>query len=69
MDERRKAVAELNRIIPNYNAQLDETTGKYRENKKALDDYLKSLVHKYEIEGAKTCWPSWPRRHGWPRKS
>ena len=53
MDERRKAVAELNRIIPNYNAQLDETTGKYRENKKALDDYLKSLVHKYEIEGAK----------------
>lgn len=53
MDERRRAVAELNRIIPNYNAQLDETTGKYRENKKALDDYLKSLVHKYEIEGAK----------------
>lgn len=53
MDERRKAVAELNRIIPNYNAQLDETTGKYKENKKALDAYLSSLVRKYEIEAAK----------------
>lgn len=53
MNERRKAVAELNRIIPNYNAQLDETTGKYKENKKALDAYLSSLVRKYEIEAAK----------------
>ena len=53
IDERRKAVAELNRIIPNYNAQLDETTGKYKENKKALDAYLSSLVRKYEIEAAK----------------
>lgn len=53
MDERRKAVDALNRIIPDYNAQLDETTGKYRENKKALDAYLASLVRKYEIEGAK----------------
>lgn len=53
MSERRKAVAELNRIIPNYNAQLDETTGKYKENKKALDAYLSSLVRKYEIEAAK----------------
>ena len=53
MDERRKAVDALNRIIPGYNAQLDETTGKYRENKKALDNYLVSLARKYEIEGAK----------------
>ena len=53
MDERRKAVDALNRIIPDYNAQLDETTGKYRENKKALDNYLVSLARKYEIEGAK----------------
>jgi TP901 family phage tail tape measure protein len=47
------ATNELNRIIPHYNAQLDKTTGKYKENKKALDDYLNSLVRKYEIEGAK----------------
>lgn len=53
LDERKKAIDKLNGIIPNYNAQLDETTGKYVENKKALDDYLSSLVKKYEIEGAK----------------
>ena len=53
MQQRQKAINELNRIIPHYNAQLDATTGKYRENKKALDNYLNSLVRKYEIEGAK----------------
>ena len=53
LDERKKAIDKLNGIIPNYNAQLDDTTGKYIENKKALDDYLKSLAKKYEIEGAK----------------
>lgn len=53
MADRIKAVNELNRIIPNYNGQLDATTGKYKENKKALDDYINSLVRKYEIEGAK----------------
>ena len=53
LDERQKAINELNRIIPDYNAQLDETTGKYTENKKALDDYIKSLIHQYEVEGAK----------------
>lgn len=53
LDERKKAIDKLNVIIPNYNAQLDKTTGKYRANKTALDEYLKSLVKKYEIEGAK----------------
>lgn len=53
LDDRQKAVNALNKIIPNYNAQLDATTGKYRENKKALDDYLNSLAKKYELEGAK----------------
>ena len=53
LDDRQKAVNALNRIIPNYNAQLDATTGKYMENKKALDDYLNSLAKKYELEGAK----------------
>lgn len=50
---RQDAINQLNSIIPNYNAQLDATTGKYRENKAALDDYLKSLARKYELEGAK----------------
>lgn len=53
LNERRKAVNKLNQIIPNYNAQLDTTTGKYKANKKALDSYLKSLQRKYELEGAK----------------
>lgn len=53
LDERRKAIDELNRIVPKYNGHIDETTGKYRENKKALDDYVQSLIHMYEIQGAK----------------
>ena len=53
LKDRHTAIDSLNKIIPNYNAQLDDTTGKYKENKKALDDYLKSLTRKYEIEGAK----------------
>lgn len=52
LDKRKEAIEELNRIIPNYNAQLDETTGKYVENKRALDDYLVSLARKFELEGA-----------------
>ena len=53
MDERKKAIRKLNDLIPDYNAQLDTTTGRYIENKAALDNYLKSLAHKYELEGAK----------------
>ena len=52
LDKRKEAIDELNKIIPGYNAQLDATTGKYQENKKALDDYLVSLAKKYELEGA-----------------
>lgn len=53
MDDRRKAVAQLNKIIPGYNAQLDETTRKYKANDEALKNYLVSLQRKYELEGAK----------------
>ena len=53
LKDRHTAIDELNRIIPEYNGQLDDTTGKYKENKKALDDYINSLIRKYEIEGAK----------------
>lgn len=53
LDERKKAIEKLNGIIPNYNAHLDATTGKYVANKQALDDYLASLAKKYELEGAK----------------
>ena len=53
LEERKKAVDKLNSLIPNYNAQLDATTGKYQANKKALEDYLEALRYKYELEGAK----------------
>lgn len=53
LKDRYAAIAELNRIVPNYNASIDKTTGKYKENKRALDDYIKSLIHLYEVQGAK----------------
>lgn len=53
MDKRKKAVENLNKIIPGYNAQIDETTGKLKESKIALDKYIESLIHQYEVEGAK----------------
>lgn len=53
LDQRKRAVQKLNSIIPNYNAQLDATTGRYRANAKALKDYISQLQRKYELEGAK----------------
>lgn len=50
MEQRQKAIDALNRIIPNYCAKLDAETGKYYENKKALDDYLLSLERKIRLE-------------------
>lgn len=43
LEQRKEAIDELNKIIPGYNASIDETTGKYIESKEALDEYLKSL--------------------------
>lgn len=54
LNERYAAISELNRIVPNYNATIDKTTGKYIENKQALDEYIASLAHLYEVQGAKT---------------
>lgn len=53
LNERYAAISELNRIVPNYNATIDKTTGKYKENKQALDQYIASLAHLYEVQGAK----------------
>ncbi len=50
VEEHKKAAEELNKIIPNYNAQLDETTGKYTANKEALDEYLEKLYQKIKLE-------------------
>ena len=53
LEDRLSAIDKLEKQIPGYITQLDRETGKYKENKKALDDYLKSLTRKYELEGAK----------------
>lgn len=53
LDERLKAIDKLEKQIPGYITQLDRETGKYKENKKALDDYIRSLEKRYELEGAK----------------
>lgn len=53
LDERLKAIDKLKKQIPGYITQLDLETGRYKENKKALDNYLQSLQKKYELEGAK----------------
>lgn len=47
------AIKALNDIVPKYNGYLDEETGKYRENKAALDQYLTSLEKKYRMEANK----------------
>ena len=53
LEERQKAINQLNEIIPGYNAHLDATTGKYIAAKEKLDAYLQSLARQYELEGAK----------------
>lgn len=53
MDERRKAVEALNKIVPHYNATIDQTTKKFKASDKALKAYISNLVRLYEVQGAK----------------
>lgn len=50
VEERKKAIEELNKIVPNYNARLNEETGAYEANTAALNDYLANLKEKYRLE-------------------
>ena len=50
LTERKKAVNELNKIVPEYNAQLDETTGLFKANNEALQTYLNNLKQKLLLE-------------------
>lgn len=52
LDKRKEAIEKLNSIIPGYNGQLDETTGKYNENSNALANYNALLLEKYRLEAA-----------------
>lgn len=53
MDERLKATEALNKIVPHYNATIDQTTKKFKASDKALKDYINSLVRLYEVQGAR----------------
>ena len=53
MKDREAAAQKLNKIIPGYNAHLDKTRKRYVANKQKLDEYIDSLVHLYEVMGAK----------------
>lgn len=48
--ERKKAVEELNKLIPDYNAKIDETTGAYKANTDAIDKYLQKMRQKMLLE-------------------
>lgn len=50
LKERKKAVEELNKLVPNYNARIDETTGLYKANTKALDEYIKKTEQRLLLE-------------------
>ena len=52
LEERRKAIEKLNKIIPDYNGHLDETTGKLEANSTAAEEYINKLVKMYEVMGA-----------------
>ena len=54
LTRRRKAVAELNKIIPGYNASIDKTTRKYKASKDALDKYLTSLEKEMRYKANKS---------------
>ena len=43
LDRRQKAIKELNRLIPDYNAEIDATTGKYKANNDQLRKHLELL--------------------------
>jgi hypothetical protein len=53
MDERYKAVEALNKIVPHYNATIDQTTKKFKASDKALKAYISNLIRLYEVQGAK----------------
>ena len=50
LQERKKAVQELNKIVPKFNADIEETTGLFVGSNKALKDYISNLKQKITLE-------------------
>lgn len=51
--DQKAAVDKLNKTIPGFNGKIDATTRAFSYSKQALDAYIDSLIHLYEVEGAK----------------
>lgn len=56
VDERRKALDELKKIIPGYNAMLDKEGKLTNDNTKAIDDYLVALEKQIKLKAAQEEW-------------
>lgn len=52
-EKRLEICNKLNETVPNMKANIDKLTGAFIYSKEAVDDYVKSLTHLYEIQGAK----------------
>lgn len=52
LKRRKEACAELNKIIPDYNAQIDESTGKYKAANENLVVYLQNLEKELRYKAA-----------------
>ena len=50
LQERKKAVEALNKIVPKFNADIEETTGLFVGSNKALKDYVNNLKQKITLE-------------------
>ena len=50
LQERKKAVEQLNKIVPKFNADIEETTGLFVGSNKALKDYISNLKQKITLE-------------------
>lgn len=51
--DQKAAVDKLNKTIPGFNGKIDATTRAFSYSKRALDEYINSLIRLYEVEGAK----------------
>ena len=52
LQERRKAVAEIQKIVPAYNATITEEGRVTKENSKAIDEYIQKLREKARAQAA-----------------
>ena len=50
LEERKKATEALNKIVPEYNSYIDESTGLFKANNEALQTYLNNLKQKLLLE-------------------